>query len=96
MDTVAWIDETLRRAFAPDHLEIIDDSVRHAGHAGAASGGGHYRVVLVSRSFHDKDLVTRQRLVYEALGTAMRSRIHALALRTVTPEEWAAASGRHA
>lgn len=92
MDTAAWLDVTLRSAFAPLHLEIIDDSARHAGHAGAAGGGGHYRVVLVSSSFHEKDLLARQRLVYTALGEAMRSRIHALALRTLTPEEWVAKS----
>jgi BolA protein len=88
MDTTHWLDATLRRAFAPLHLEIIDDSARHIGHAGAASGGGHFRIVLVSDVFRGMDLVARQRLVYEALGDAMRSRIHALALRTVTPEEW--------
>lgn len=90
MDTAIWLDGTLRDAFAPQHLEIIDESARHAGHAGAAGGGGHYRVLLVSSAFHDKDLLARQRLVYAALGEAMRSRIHALALRTLTPDEWAA------
>lgn len=89
MNTVSWLETTLRAAFAPQHLEIVDDSVRHAGHAGAAGGGGHYRVVLVSSAFQSQDLLARQRQVYDALGDAMRSRIHALALRTFTPEEWA-------
>jgi BolA protein len=89
-DTVSWLETRLRDAFAPEHLEIIDESARHAGHAGAAGGGGHYRIVVVSMSFGDKDLLSRQRLVYDALGDAMRSRIHALALRTLTPAEWAA------
>jgi BolA family transcriptional regulator, general stress-responsive regulator len=88
MDTVAWLDATLRDAFAPQHLEIADESARHAGHAGAAGGGGHYRVLLVSSLFRERDRLARQRLVYDALGDAMRSRIHALALRTLTPEEW--------
>ena len=90
MDTTNWLDATLRDAFAPPHLEIIDESARHAGHAGAAGGGGHFRIVLVSAAFRGLDLLARQRLVYQTLGDAMRSRIHALALRTLTPEEWAA------
>lgn len=92
MDTVTWIEHTLRDALTPDHIEIIDDSAQHAGHAGARAGGGHYRVLLVSNLFDGKDLVSRQRLVYDALGDSMRSRIHALALRTMSPAEWAARS----
>jgi BolA protein len=94
MSTPDWLDATLREALAPTHLEIIDDSARHAGHAGAAGGGGHFRIVLVSDAFRGMDLVARQRLVYRTLGDAMRSRIHALALRTLTPEEWAANPSR--
>lgn len=94
MDTVTWLDATLRGAFAPQHLEIADESARHAGHAGAAGGGGHYRVILVADAFRGHDLLARQRLVYAALGDAMRARIHALALRTLTPEEWQARAVR--
>lgn len=88
MDRVRQIEETLRRAFAPQHLTIEDESARHAGHAGAASGGGHFRVVIVSEDFRGQNLVSRHGAVYAALGTAMQSTIHALALRTLTPEEW--------
>ena len=88
---LAWIDATLRQRFAPLHLEIVDESARHAGHAGAAGGGGHFRVVLVTAAFQGQTQVARQRAVYAALGDAMRSEIHALALRTLTPEEWGAA-----
>lgn len=82
------IEDTLATAFHPQHLSVEDESARHIGHAGAASGGGHFRVLIVSDAFRGQDLVTRQRAVYAALGDAMRSEIHALALRTLTPEEW--------
>jgi len=88
MDRVQWIETTLRQAFAPVHLRVDDESARHAGHTGAASGGGHFRVVIVSELFRGVDPVSRHSAVYKALGTAMRSDIHALALRTLTPEEW--------
>ena len=88
MDRVAWIEQTLRAAFAPSHLVVEDESALHAGHAGAAGGAGHFRVLVVSSAFEGQDLVTRQRAVYAALGTAMKTDIHALALRTLTPEEW--------
>jgi BolA family transcriptional regulator, general stress-responsive regulator len=88
MDRVAWIEATLREAFAPRHLTVEDESALHAGHAGAAAGGGHFRVLIVSDSFRGQSPVGRQRAVYAALGDAMKTQIHALALRTLTPEEW--------
>jgi BolA protein len=94
MDRTAWLDGTLRAAFAPQYLTIEDESARHAGHPGAAGGGGHFRIVLVSDRFRGQSLLARQRAVYAALGTAMGERIHALALRTLTPEEWDAAADR--
>ena len=89
MDRVAWIEDTLRQAFTPSHLVVEDESALHAGHAGAASGGGHFRVLIVADRFRGQAPVARQRAVYAALGDAMKSHIHALALRTLTPEEWA-------
>jgi BolA protein len=74
--------------FAPVHLVVEDESAVHAGHAGAAAGGGHFRVLIVAHSFRSQAPVARQRAVYAALGDAMKSHIHALALRTLTPEEW--------
>lgn len=88
MDRVGWLQETLRQTFSPHHLEVEDESHRHAGHRGAASGRGHFRVVIVAEAFRGQDVVTRQRAVYAALGDALHSKIHALALRTLTPEEW--------
>lgn len=83
--------ETLLRkrlAFlAPLRLEIIDDSAKHAGHAGARSGGGHYQLLIVSEHFAGKSTLQRHRLIYDALGELMRSRIHALSIRSLTPEE---------
>jgi len=88
VDRVSWIEAALREAFAPQHLSVQDESARHVGHAGAASGGGHFRVVIVSESFHGLSPVARHSAVYAALGEAMRTDIHALALRTLTPGEW--------
>lgn len=87
MDRVRRIEDTLRAVFAPQHLSVADESARHAGHAGARSGG-HFRVVIVSEAFVGWDPVRRHSAVYAALGAAMRTDIHALALRTLTPEEW--------
>jgi BolA protein len=86
------IETALRQALAPYHLEVVDESALHAGHAGAG-GGGHFRALVVSDRFQGQDLLTRQRMVYAALGDAMKSDIHALALRTLTPEEWNASGG---
>ena len=88
MDRRAWIETALRDAFAPAHLVVEDESAHHVGHAGAAGGGGHFRVLIVSAVFRGQDPVARHGAVYAALGTAMKSAIHALALRTLTPEEW--------
>ncbi|NMF97337.1 BolA family transcriptional regulator [Aromatoleum toluolicum] len=71
----------------PLSIEIEDDSALHAGHAGAKSGGGHYRMTMVSDAFIGKNTVARHRLIYGALGELMRTRIHALAIRALTAEE---------
>lgn len=80
--------DALEQHFRPEHLEIVDESARHAGHPGAAAGGGHFNVVIVAAGFRGKSLLDRQRAVHAALGSAMQSEIHALSLRTLTPEEW--------
>ena len=71
----------------PVSIEIADDSTAHAGHAGAASGGGHYTLVIVAAAFGGKSRVARHRLVYDALGSMMQQQIHALALSTYAPGE---------
>lgn len=97
-DRLAWLTDALRRAFAPTHLVVEDEGHLHVGHAGAAGGGGHFRALVVSPAFRGQPRLIRQRAVYAALGDAMHSTIHALALRTLTPEEWDAevAAGRTA
>lgn len=72
---------------APLRIELIDDSAKHAGHAGARSGGGHYRLLIVSTQFTGKSTLARHRLVYAALGELMHSRIHALSIESLTPDE---------
>lgn len=89
---VAWLRDTLQRGLDPVQLVVEDESHLHVGHAGAAGGGGHFRALVVSAAFRGQNQVARQRAVYALLGDAMRSRIHALALRTLTPEEWEAES----
>lgn len=83
------MDEIRQRlaALAPSAIELIDDSHLHAGHAGARSGGGHYRLTIVSAAFSGKNTVARHRLVYDTLGDLMRREIHALAIQARTPDE---------
>ncbi|MGZ3181100.1 MAG: BolA family protein [Telluria sp.] len=71
----------------PVELDVRDDSHLHAGHAGAASGGGHYHVRIVSPRFEGLKLVMRHRLVYDALRVMMHQEIHALAITALTPSE---------
>jgi BolA family transcriptional regulator, general stress-responsive regulator len=85
-DTPARIRELLA-PLAPQALELIDDSHRHAGHAGAASGGGHYRLQIVSAQFAGLNAVQRHRAVFGHLQSLMQSRIHALSITALTPEE---------
>ena len=74
-------------ALAPLDLAIDDDSARHAGHAGAASGGGHYNLRMTSPSFEGKSRLERHRLVYDALADLMQREIHALAMVLQAPSE---------
>jgi BolA protein len=81
------IRERLQAALVPATLELGDDSALHAGHPGAASGGGHYRVKIVSERFEGLRLVMRHRLVYDAVHDMMHSDIHALAITALAPSE---------
>jgi len=71
----------------PEAIEIYDDSGEHIGHAGAAAGGGHYQLTIVSRRFEGQPRLARHRMVYAALEGLMPGRIHALAITAWTPEE---------
>jgi BolA protein len=86
-DRVERIRQLLSGALSPTELVIGDDSHLHAGHPGAASGGGHYRVKIVSEQFEGLRLVMRHRLVYDAVQGMMHTDIHALAITAVAPSE---------
>jgi BolA protein len=90
-NTLEEIDRRLRIALDPVVITLGDDSAKHAGHAGAASGGGHYRAHLVSPRFAGLTRVARHRLVYDPLSDLMRHAIHALAIEALTPAEAEAA-----
>lgn len=82
------IREKLTAALNPDRLEIVDESHRHAGHAGSRPGGEtHFRVEVVAAIFQGKNRLERQRLVYAALKDEMSQQIHALSLVTRAPGE---------
>lgn len=76
----------LERALAPRLLEILDDSARHAGHAGAAAGG-HFRVTVVAEVFRGRTQLERHRLVYEAVAPLMQHGVHALNIVARAPDE---------
>jgi BolA family transcriptional regulator, general stress-responsive regulator len=70
----------------PTRLEIEDDSAKHAGHAGS-TGGGHFTVTIVSSHFSGKSRIMRHRVVYQSLEELIPSRIHALSIRAIAPDE---------
>lgn len=83
---VEQLREALERSLNPLSLEIIDDSARHAGHAGAREGG-HYNVVIVASVFQGRPQLERHRLVYAAVAPLMGQGVHALSIVARTPEE---------
>lgn len=85
------IRELLAAGLATEDIDIIDESHLHAGHAGAASGGGHYRLRVISIRFEGVNKVGRHRLVYDCLREMMQKDIHALAMTLLTPSEAQAA-----
>jgi BolA protein len=94
MTTRDIIAEKLTRAFAPERLEVIDESHRHAGHAGARPGGEtHYSVHIVSQAFAGKSRLDRHRMVNTTLASELQGGVHALAIRAAAPGEAGAAGG---
>jgi BolA family transcriptional regulator, general stress-responsive regulator len=87
MNTAEKIAAALHQSLSATEVIVEDESALHAGHAGAASGGGHFRVTVISPQFEGKSLVARHRMVYEALADEMQHAIHALALTTLTPSQ---------
>ena len=86
-ERVERIRSLLQAALQPSRLEVGDDSHLHAGHAGAASGGGHFSIRIVSDRFEGQRLVMRHRLVYDAVQGMMHTDIHALAITALAPSE---------
>lgn len=86
-ERVALIRSKLEAEFDPEELEVVDDSRRHAGHAGARDGRGHFQVRILSRRFTGKRTVERHRMVYAALGALMQTDIHALGLEVLSPDD---------
>jgi len=84
-DRAGRIEARLRERLGAVRVEVVDESHLHAGHAGARSGGGHFRATVVSPRFAGLGRVEAQRLVYQALDDMMGSEIHALSLRTEAP-----------
>ena len=81
------IEAKLRAALSPESLELVDDSHKHAGHAGAKGGGGHFDLTIVSEQFAGLNTVGRHRLIYTALADMMPAEIHALSIKAYAPDE---------
>jgi len=88
MSVADTIRTKLSQRLAPTRLDIVDESHRHAGHAGARpEGETHFALTIVAAAFAGQSRVARQRLVYQILAEELATRIHALSLTTLTPEE---------
>jgi BolA protein len=75
-------------ALNPVSVDLRDESAQHAGHAGAATGGGHWQLTIVSEAFRGTNAVARHRMIYEALGDLMKRDIHALKIEAFAPEQF--------
>lgn len=88
MRVAAQIEQRLVRQFAPKRLELLDESEMHHGHAGWREGGEtHFRLLIVADAFAGQSRIQRQRAVLDVLADLMRDRVHALSMRTLTPDE---------
>ncbi|MEM9154303.1 MAG: BolA family protein [Cyanobacteria bacterium P01_F01_bin.33] len=85
----ADLERRLKEELHTTYVYVEDESHLHAGHAGN-TGGSHFRVIVVSPDFAGKVMLKQHRMVYDALADQMKSSIHALALKTYTPEQWEA------
>jgi len=88
MSTSDVIIKKLREAFAPESLEVVDESHLHEGHAGHRPGGEtHFRVYIVSPAFEGKSRVERHRMINAALEAELAGAVHALAIAAQAPTE---------
>ena len=85
--TKSLIQARLQAAFSPIALVITDESAHHSGHAGAAAGGGHFSLRMVSEAFKLEPRLNRQRLVYDQLADLLERDIHALSMKLLAPDE---------
>jgi BolA protein len=83
-ETIALLRQRLA-VLQADSIVIEDESHRHAGHAGARDGGGHYLLQIVSQAFAGKSTIGRHRMIYDAAGDLMRGPIHALSIHADVP-----------
>lgn len=89
MSLTSMIKEKIEKAFQPEHFELINDSHKHRGHAGDnGSGETHFRLLVVSDGFFGLSRIQRHRVVYDVLDGAFSMGLHALSMRTLTPEEY--------
>lgn len=86
-DRVATIEQMLRTRLEPSEIQVKDQSHLHSGHEGARDGKGHFEVTIVSEEFSGLNRIARHRLVYDALGTFMKTDIHALRINAISPSE---------
>jgi BolA family transcriptional regulator, general stress-responsive regulator len=77
--------QMLEARFAPQELDIEDESYKHAGHAGAADGRGHFRIRIVAEAFRGVSPLARHRMVYAAVNELLQNDIHALAIEALPP-----------
>jgi len=85
-ERIVRIKQLLTDNLGADSVEVIDESHKHAGHAGAKTGMGHFEVHIVAGAFEGKSLLERHRQVYDALGDMMQTDIHALSIKASTPQ----------
>ena len=81
------IQSVLESAFVAARVSVRDDSARHAGHAGARGGAGHFQVRVVSQAFAGRSRLQRHRMVYEALAEMLPGEIHALNIEAISPDD---------
>ena len=98
MSMAQAVEERLRAALAalsPEHVALVDRSDEHRGHGGWRDGGGtHVDLLVVAQAFDGRSRVARHRMVYELAAPLMAERVHALAIRALTPAEFSAEQGR--
>ncbi len=85
-ERIVLMEEKLVIALQPSSLEIIDDSARHAGHAGASTGLGHFLVKIKSDKFNGQPALRRHRMVYQALGSMLQTDIHAINIEALVSD----------